>query len=154
MAYGSVAIKAVSLPLPLPVAHSPDGRFLAAAIGYQWANKLPGEVRVWRVDTWELVWRFRGYQEIVYSIAFSPDGRRLASAGGRGTGRYEVKVWDLTTGQEVWTLPKPPKGSCYDVAFSPCGRRLALTGTGSKLLLNDGTPLAESPTYQPLPEHP
>jgi hypothetical protein len=56
-----------------------------------------------------------------------------------------VKVWDLISGQEVWSLPKPPKGFCYDVAFSPCGRRLAVVGTDNKLLLYDGTPLASVP---------
>ena len=111
------------------VRFSPDGRFLAAAIGYYWGANIPGEVRVWRVGTWDLVWRFRGYQGMVFSVAFSPDGRRLVSGGGdsgvAGRGHYEVKVWDLTTGQEVWTMPNPPKGRCYNVAFSPCGRRLA-----------------------------
>jgi WD40 repeat protein/predicted Ser/Thr protein kinase len=124
------------------VRFSPDGRFLAAAIGYQW-SLVPGEVRVWKVGSWELVWRLRGYQGIVYSVGFSPDGRRLVSGGGRGS--YEVKVWDLISGQEVWSLPNPPKGSCYDVAFSPCGRRLAVVGTDNKLLLYDGTPLASVP---------
>ena len=34
------------------------------------------------------------------SVAFSPDGKRLASASGDGT----VKVWDAATGQEIRTL--------------------------------------------------
>ena len=34
------------------------------------------------------------------SVAFSPDGKRLASAEPGGT----VKVWDAGTGQEVLTL--------------------------------------------------
>jgi WD40 repeat protein len=131
------------------VRFSADGRFLAAAIGYKTGQVIPGEVRIWNVATWELVWRLRDFQDVVYSVAFSPDGRRLVSGG--GTKAYEVKVWDLSTGQEVWTMPHPPEGSCYDVAFSPCGRRLALVGTRNQLLLYDGTPLAETPTYQPLP---
>src|SRR6185295_7566974 len=58
---------------------SPDGKYLAAAVGYYWANKSAGEVRVWKVGTWDLVWRLRGYEQMVFSIAFSPCGRRLAS---------------------------------------------------------------------------
>jgi WD40 repeat protein len=138
------------------VRFSPDGRYLAAAVGYWWSNGGPGEVRVWKVGTWDLVWRLRGHERMVYSVAFSPDGSRLVSGGGSGSNDRtlsEIIIWDLTTGQEVWTVPPPrQRGACYDVAFSPCGRRLAAQFSDRKLLLYDGTPLAETPTYQPLPE--
>jgi sugar lactone lactonase YvrE/tRNA A-37 threonylcarbamoyl transferase component Bud32 len=58
-----------------------------------------------------------GHMWTISSVAFSPDGRRLASADGT------VKVWDVATGQETLTL----KG--YVVAFSPDGRRLASAST-------------------------
>src|SRR5207302_898682 len=44
----------------------------------------------------------------VTSVAFSPDGKRLASAGGgfvvAGKGSPLVKVWDVQTGQELLSL--------------------------------------------------
>ena len=57
-------------------------------------------------------------------MAFSPDGKRLASASGIGT----VKVWDAATGQETLTLKGHTErrlGGCPSVAFSPDGKRLA-----------------------------
>ncbi|HKB40175.1 MAG TPA: PQQ-binding-like beta-propeller repeat protein, partial [Gemmataceae bacterium] len=56
----------------------------------------------------------------VYTVAFSPDGKRLASGSNR-----EVKVWDAATGKEVFTYSI--RGSnVYGLAFSPDGKLLAL----------------------------
>ena len=64
--------------------------------------------------------RSRGTPAASTSVAFSPDGKRLASASRDGT----VKVWDAATGQETLTL-KGHTGRVRSVAFSPDGKRLA-----------------------------
>jgi WD40 repeat protein/serine/threonine protein kinase len=62
----------------------------------------------------------RGHTAEVYAIAFSRDGRRLASGGVDRT----VRVWDLATRREMLTLADQPEVvSC--LAFSPDGKRLA-----------------------------
>ena len=61
------------------------------------------------------------------TVAFSPDGRRLAAAGFGAA----VMLWDTETGQEVLELPCPRMG-VTSAAFSPDGRRLAA-------IINDGT---------------
>jgi WD40 repeat protein len=60
---------------------------------------------------------FAGHTSGVLSIAFSPDGKRLASADGD----FVVRVWDVATGQLARTL----KGEVGPVAFSPDGQRLS-----------------------------
>ncbi|MBI4786523.1 MAG: hypothetical protein HY782_05710 [Chloroflexi bacterium] len=62
----------------------------------------------------------RGHSAPLNGIAYSPDGKRLATASDDGT----AKVWDATTGQLLLTLmghTSPVSG----VAFSPDGKRLA-----------------------------
>ena len=65
-------------------------------------------------------------------MAFHPDGRHLASAGAD----RKVKVWDWTTGRNVFTCPSESgadhnRGTAYCLAFSPDGRRLAVGSDGA-----------------------
>jgi len=61
----------------------------------------------------------------ISSVAFSPDGSRLAAAGGDG----RVWVWELASGKKLGTLVLEPglvvDGQVFRVAFSPDGRKLA-----------------------------
>jgi WD40 repeat protein len=55
-------------------------------------------------------------------VAFSPDGQRLVTGGVETT----AKVWDLTSGRELFTLTEG-RGGTFAVAYSPDGRQF-LTG--------------------------
>ena len=64
----------------------------------------------------------KGHESTVFSVAFSPDGTRLAIRS------YEKpRLWDAATGTELAVL-KGHENSVLSVAFSPDGTRLA---TGS-----------------------
>src|SRR5437868_4835428 len=57
------------------------------------------------------------------SVAFSPDGKTLASGSG-GPGWGAIKLWDLATSKERATL-QGYKERVFSVAFSPDGKTLA-----------------------------
>jgi WD40 repeat protein len=52
-------------------------------------------------------------------VAYSPDGRFIAS----GSADSSVKIWDLETGLEIWTLPEH-EAAVRSVAYSPNGKHV------------------------------
>ena len=61
-----------------------------------------------------------GHTDVVSTVAFSPDGRHLAS----GSDDYTLRLWESATGQLVRSF-EGHTGSVRAVAFSPDGRYLA-----------------------------
>ena len=92
---------------PRSVAFSPDGKRLASGSGTWDDTKRAtsaGEVKVWDAQTGQELLTLKGHTGRSRSVAFSPDGKRLASGIGTYWTSGEVKVWDAQTGQELLTL--------------------------------------------------
>ncbi|KAF6803547.1 hypothetical protein CPLU01_16110, partial [Colletotrichum plurivorum] len=77
-------------------------------------------VKLWDTATGQCQQTLEGHSHWVSSVAFSPDGRQLAS----GSDDRTVKLWDTATGQCQQTL-EGHGSSVWSVAFSPDGRQLA-----------------------------
>ncbi|MEJ7637526.1 MAG: DPP IV N-terminal domain-containing protein [Singulisphaera sp.] len=108
------------------LAFSPDGRLLA------WAGS-DKTVGLWDVASGRVVRTFPGHGNPVSAVAFSPDGRHIASAERRDLyapplWTRKLIIWDTSTGREVMTLRDVVRevfDSYHGLAFSPDGSRLA-----------------------------
>lgn len=76
---------------------------------------------------------FEGHNGAVMSVAFSPDGRRLATGG---TDR-RVIIRNVDTGETLQTLLTPHRRAVTSIAFSPDGAQLATTGYDNSVQLWD-----------------
>jgi WD40 repeat protein len=128
------------------VAFSPDGALVASGCGTFASNGQAGggEVKLWDVATGKEKLTLKGRMAVVWSVAFSPDGKTLASGDVYGN----VLLWDVQSGRQTLTLQAPKRrsedlNSAYSVAFSPDGKTLvAATVQGIKLWeVKGGKPL-------------
>ncbi|HJT78399.1 MAG TPA: WD40 repeat domain-containing protein, partial [Gemmataceae bacterium] len=109
------------------LAFAPDGATVAAA-----GPGLGKTIGLWDTTTGKAVRQLPGGREGAEGIAFSRDGRRLASAGRDGT----LRLLDVATARAIWELPnKCHRGA---LAFSPDGEALA-TSYGDVLVLDAAT---------------
>jgi WD40 repeat protein len=112
------------------IAFSPDDKLLAS-------GGLEGEVKIWdpvkdapralSVEESKKVkplLKFKAHTGGVYGLAFSPDGKRLATAGADGL----IKMWNRANGELLFSLPGSHKGGARSVVFSPDGQSLITGG--------------------------
>lgn len=121
------------------VAASRDGRLVASV-----ADDML--CKVWNAQTGELMHTLAGhevmtpqhYPSMLFVVAFSPDGRHMATADKVG----HIVVWNVADGKQLTTLEAPTMytwdavqrrhsiGGIRSLAFSPDGKHLAVGGTG------------------------
>ena len=98
------------------VRFSPQGSVLAVG-GYQ-------EVHLIDPLSGAMLASLAGHADYVRSIAFSPDGKLIAAAGGGPQQDGEIKIWDAQSHQLLKTM-RGHKDCIYSVAWSPDGKLLA-----------------------------
>jgi WD40 repeat protein len=102
------------------VAFSPDGSLLATGSAFIEAKK-PGTITLWRCNEWKRAITLNGEGRVISCVAFSPDGKTLASCGEVGW----IALWDVNRLTKSRTLSGPDKTRIYAITFSPDGKRLA-----------------------------
>jgi RNA polymerase sigma factor (sigma-70 family) len=122
------------------VAFSPDGRTLAT-----WPHDHA--IRLWDVATGKPRPAPQAGTGAVLAVAFSPDGRQVASGGWWDP---QLRLWDAATGKEQAALtakpisqpflagvfnPTPRRGNVTAVTYSPDGQTLAFTGNDGHIHL-------------------
>jgi RNA polymerase sigma factor (sigma-70 family) len=121
------------------LAFSPDGKTLATGSGHKM-------VRFWEVATGKERRRlsgtnvagkgrfgYEGSERWPYTLAYSPDGKRLASWGHQND---TIRVWDAATGKELAHL-RGHRGDVTAVAFLPGGEGLISASGDTTLLVWD-----------------
>ena len=103
----------LSFRMPGDAAFSPDGKTLALACKF-------GFARLWDTATWKETATFSDFLKGVHSVAWTPDGRRLAVGSGD---KEAIKIWDMENKEEVLTL-EANAGILSHSAFSADGSLL------------------------------
>ncbi len=128
------------------VAFSPDGIIIAAGDSLTLTADSRGRnptVHLWDARTGKLLQTLKGHRYDIRSVAFSPDGKLLASGGDSAP----IRLWDVNTGQQTRTLgrdstrnlkdldqERPPRDGVDSIAFSPDGSTLVSCSILSVLL--------------------
>jgi WD40 repeat protein/serine/threonine protein kinase len=110
----------------MTMAFSPNGAWAVFGIA-------DGDIYVYDAKTWDEVKHLRGHTRGVTSLAFTPDGKRLASCSGRyfwsqlverNERPGEVILWDTLTWQSCLTLTRKEDHEFLGVGFANEGRTL------------------------------
>lgn len=122
------------------VAWSPDGTRIASAdqgqLGASAGAANPStspQVRVWNPTNGKTLLVYHGHRGPIEGLAWSPDGRSVASVSQDNT----LQIWSARTGRTISTFPQGGLGA--RLAWSPDGRLLAAAHDGQVVVWNVAT---------------
>jgi eukaryotic-like serine/threonine-protein kinase len=123
----------------LPAFHAVDGRLAVMCSDtrsqVRGRNERRPAIKVIDVRSGKELATCAGHTASIQWLAFSPDGRRLASASSDHT----VRIWDAATGAELATL-RGHADAVMRLAFNPDGRHLASSSSDRTVKIWDTSP--------------
>lgn len=81
-------------------------------------------VEVWNTNTGQRLLTYETHYDCIETVAWSPDGKKLASSGRRTNEGDAIQVWDATSGQLLFSCTGY-SGWTKAIAWSPDGSKLA-----------------------------
>lgn len=96
-------------------------------------------VRVWDVNTGHSLHTFRGNDEIINCVSFSPDGNKIVTTSMRGS----IRIWDVFSGECVKILKGHPFASACPT-YSPDGKCIATVSADATIRISDSPDVRES----------
>src|SRR6185295_16436428 len=106
------------------IEYSPDGKLIASGAE---------RVLLWDASTMTRIAPLE-YDSIVWSVAFSPDGRWLVSTHGDGS----ILIWDVVN-RELEANLREHSGAVRSIAFSPDGQRFVTTSDDHSVIVWNAT---------------
>jgi RNA polymerase sigma factor (sigma-70 family) len=117
----AIAAWAVANDSVTQIAFTPDGK--TVALRYQGKT-----IDLWDVAGGKKLHTLEGHAGNVFTFAFAPDGKTLASGSWKDP---NVRIWDVASGKQLRAFKVAT--DVLGVAFAPDGKTLAACGNGSPL---------------------
>jgi len=117
-------VKSLSTEATAAVDWSYNGKYIATG-HYR-------KIKIWNTENYNELFTINGHKNTIWTVAFSPDGKYLAT----GSNDTTIRIWDLTSRKEVFCIDDN-LGSISKIEYSPDGRCLVVAAHDGSIYLYD-----------------